>query len=420
MAGSSFEHAAEARAALHAIVTDPAHGVQALDSPERTANLLHDFLPDAPREAGLLVAAVSVGLPAALRGYAAQHIDPATAVRLAAASLAGRTAFTPEACEWVAAELAIAIGLQSADKLAIGRGAAEPVEAAPLGEASAPKNSMATQPLTLGISQPDLAAAAVGSPRNWRRRTLVLGLAVLALAAGVGFGVGYMYSRHPSTPAASSQRPTAPSAHSHKTTPAASSHRTTTQCKKGALSNALIAANPQLKSLSWHIASYACRDAWAAATVYAPAVGGGEAFLLYAASGWSSGALNGGVYSCSDPGAAFTPPVPPQALAVSLFNEVGLCATSSATQCGTTTTAADVAVTVEVVRGPVSCSTAMTIEREYAAALRSGAAPGNGGGGPINVQGWTCQGFATPYVIRTGKASECIEGASKILTVLPS
>ena len=119
MAGSSLEHADEARAALHAIVADPVHGAGALDNQEQTANLLHDFLPDAPREAGLLVAAISARLPAALLGYAAQHIDPATSVRLAAASLAGRTAFTPEACEWAAAELAIAIGLGSADELAV-------------------------------------------------------------------------------------------------------------------------------------------------------------------------------------------------------------------------------------------------------------------------------------------------------------
>src|SRR5260370_11940499 len=225
MAGSSLEHADEARAALHAIVADPANGAGALDSPERTANLLHDFLPDAPREAGLLIAAISGGLPAALRGYAAQHKDPTTAGHLAAASLAGRTAFTPDACEWVASELAIAIGLGSADELAVAPGAAEPVEGALLAEAAAPIDTAATERLTLGISQhgtgPDLVAS-VGRPGNWRRRTLALGVAVLALAAAVGFGVGYiMYSLHPTTPDASSQRPTAPAARSHPTAPVA-------------------------------------------------------------------------------------------------------------------------------------------------------------------------------------------------------
>ncbi len=126
MAASSLEHAAEARAALRAIASDPAHGPGALDSPQMTANLLQDFLPDAPPETGLLVAAASAGLPAALRGYLAQGMDPMTAIRLAAASLAGRTAFTSETCEWVAAELAIAVGLASAGEVLVAARPAKP------------------------------------------------------------------------------------------------------------------------------------------------------------------------------------------------------------------------------------------------------------------------------------------------------
>jgi len=51
-AAISFEHADEARAALRAIVSDPAHGPDALGNPQATANLLQDLLPDAPRESG--------------------------------------------------------------------------------------------------------------------------------------------------------------------------------------------------------------------------------------------------------------------------------------------------------------------------------------------------------------------------------
>jgi len=53
MDASSFEHADEAKAALRAIVSDPAHGTDALSSPQTMTNLLRDFLPEAPREAGL-------------------------------------------------------------------------------------------------------------------------------------------------------------------------------------------------------------------------------------------------------------------------------------------------------------------------------------------------------------------------------
>jgi hypothetical protein len=60
----------------------------------------------------------------------------------------------------------------------------------------------------------------------------------------------------------------------------------------------------------------------------------------------------------------------------------------------------------------------MTIERAYAAALASGKAPGNGGGGPVSIKGWVCQGFNTPQILRTGDASKCSLGESKILAVL--
>lgn len=87
-------------------------------------------------------------------------------------------------------------------------------------------------------------------------------------------------------------------------------------------------------------------------------------------------------------------------------------------KCGTGKTAADVPVLVEVGQGPVGCHTAMTIERAYAAALASGRAPGNGGGGPVSIKGWVCQGFNTPEILRTGDASKCSKGTSEILAVL--
>lgn len=61
----------------------------------------------------------------------------------------------------------------------------------------------------------------------------------------------------------------------------------------------------------------------------------------------------------------------------------------------------------------------MTVEAAYATAIRSGRAPGNGGGGPVRVNGWTCQGFTTPVVLHTGKASKCVKDGDEILEILP-
>jgi hypothetical protein len=98
----------------------------------------------------------------------------------------------------------------------------------------------------------------------------------------------------------------------------------------------------------------------------------------------------------------------------------GSAAISVVARCGTTRTAANVPVNVEVARGQVPCSQAMTIERAYAKAIEQGKAPGNGGGGPVKVHGWTCQGFTTPEVLKTGNASKCVLGSTEILAVLPA
>jgi hypothetical protein len=111
VAEGSFEHAAEARAALRAIVSDPDQGAAVLSSGRVTANLLKDLLPDAPRETSILVAAADHGLAASLRERVAQGMDTGTAVRLTASSFATSTGFSPDACLWAVNELALALGM---------------------------------------------------------------------------------------------------------------------------------------------------------------------------------------------------------------------------------------------------------------------------------------------------------------------
>jgi len=94
-------------------------------------------------------------------------------------------------------------------------------------------------------------------------------------------------------------------------------------------------------------------------------------------------------------------------------------ASAKVIKCGTTKTAASVPVDVEIVQGHATCATALAVEASYASAIRSGRAPGNGGGGPVKVKGWTCQGFATPVVLSTGKASKCVKAGTEILEILP-
>jgi hypothetical protein len=87
------------------------------------------------------------------------------------------------------------------------------------------------------------------------------------------------------------------------------------------------------------------------------------------------------------------------------------------TRCGSVRTAAGVPVDVDVA-GPVPCPEAMTVERDYTRALASGQVPGNGGGAPVKIHGWVCQGYDTPQVLATGRASACRKQGMQILAIL--
>jgi hypothetical protein len=93
---------------------------------------------------------------------------------------------------------------------------------------------------------------------------------------------------------------------------------------------------------------------------------------------------------------------------------------ATGTPCGTIRTAAGVPVQIEVQQGSVSCHAALQIERAYTRAIASGKVAGNGGGAPVTIHGWVCQGYSTPQVLQTGRASACRKSGSEILAVLPT
>jgi len=185
MSDMSWEHAAEARAALQAIVTDPDHGVAALSSAQIMSNLLKDLLPDAPREKSILVAAAEADLAARLREHMDQGLDPGSAIRLAASSFSVATPYPPEACMWVTGEIAGAIGIsQPGDDHALrqatrgfdaagGRpggpaaSGAAPAAAPGFGSAAAPGFGSAAAPGFGSAAAPGFEAPAHGGTAGW-------------------------------------------------------------------------------------------------------------------------------------------------------------------------------------------------------------------------------------------------------------
>jgi hypothetical protein len=86
--------------------------------------------------------------------------------------------------------------------------------------------------------------------------------------------------------------------------------------------------------------------------------------------------------------------------------------------CGATRTAVNVPVIIEVEKGAAACSLAMRIQDAYTAQVRAGRVRGTGGGAPVRVDGWTCQGEDTPTIVQTGEASQCHRGGTEIVAVL--
>jgi hypothetical protein len=91
-----------------------------------------------------------------------------------------------------------------------------------------------------------------------------------------------------------------------------------------------------------------------------------------------------------------------------------------ATRCGTARTPAGVPVVIEVRPGPAGCRAVMAVERAYTRAVAAGKVHGNGGGAPVTINGWVCQGFNTPEVLATGHTSACHKNGTEILAILPS
>lgn len=75
-------------------------------------------------------------------------------------------------------------------------------------------------------------------------------------------------------------------------------------------------------------------------------------------------------------------------------------------------------VQIRVAKGTVDCATALRVEQDYATMIRDGDIPGNGGGAPVTVDGWTCEGYPTPQALRTGNASECHTASAEVIAVL--
>ncbi len=165
MTNWSFEHVAETRAALRTIVSDPAYGATALSNVRIMSEVLPGLLRGARLERSVLVTAATESLASTMLKHVSDGMNPSLAVRLSANFLATISPVPLEACYWVAAELALALGLitvEEADALAA-TGAAALIES-PQGQgdvAGEGRPSKPAPPDTIGSLVPDSDSDAV-------------------------------------------------------------------------------------------------------------------------------------------------------------------------------------------------------------------------------------------------------------------
>ncbi len=91
---------------------------------------------------------------------------------------------------------------------------------------------------------------------------------------------------------------------------------------------------------------------------------------------------------------------------------------ASGPSCGNMRTAVNVPVVIHVAKGTVACAAALRVEQGYAAMIKDGDVRGNGGGAPVTVDGWTCQGYSTTQALQTGDTSECHKANAEVVAVL--
>jgi hypothetical protein len=194
MASAPWDPRGEALNALRTIAADPQYGAEALSSAQMMTNLLKDMLPDAPREANVLITAAGAGVPTALQGYLAQGMDVGTATQMAAGVLADRTALTADACAWATSSLAAAL-LSPAVPLASGPGGTSPLPGsdhptvAPLG----------TGPGPVAYGSGPVATLAAGSGRGRPAGVSLLaaacaGAGALATILACAFSIVHVYN----------------------------------------------------------------------------------------------------------------------------------------------------------------------------------------------------------------------------------
>lgn len=94
--------------------------------------------------------------------------------------------------------------------------------------------------------------------------------------------------------------------------------------------------------------------------------------------------------------------------------KAGKAAPAGTTQCGRVDSAGGAPAYLKVTKGSASCAEAVSIYKAFFAAIAEGKAPGQGSGGGLAVQGWSCVIYPPDKIQQSGRGADCTKGGTTV------
>ncbi|MEV5755062.1 hypothetical protein AB0L00_45330 [Actinoallomurus sp. NPDC052308] len=87
---------------------------------------------------------------------------------------------------------------------------------------------------------------------------------------------------------------------------------------------------------------------------------------------------------------------------------------AGAVDCGQIDAAGGASAYLKVTKGSAPCRDAVSVYKAFFAAVAEGKAPGQGSGGGLAVQGWSCVIYPSDQIQQNGRGADCTKGGTTV------
>ncbi|MCW2945318.1 MAG: hypothetical protein JWR24_2035 [Actinoallomurus sp.] len=87
---------------------------------------------------------------------------------------------------------------------------------------------------------------------------------------------------------------------------------------------------------------------------------------------------------------------------------------SGDSDCGKVATAGEAQAELKVTKGSASCAEARSVFQAFFAEVAGGKAPGQGSGGRLTVQGWSCVIYPPDRIQQKGRGADCAKAGTTV------